>query len=180
MGTMPTTTTKSLLFASFLCVAVVATASFVQQPQGAKSRSTSMPDPSSFRIFNPDTMAKPVAGYSQVAEVTGGKVVYIAGQVAMDASGNLVGKEDFRAQAEQVFKNLDAAVRAAGGNFHDVIKLNYYCEASVDPALIPQVREVRDKYVNTQNPPTSTFVVVQRLVRPEWLIEVEAVAVVKR
>ena len=171
-------TTKSLLLGCFFCVAVLTTASFVQPSQKAKS--AAMPEPSNFRLFNPDTMAKPVAGYSQVGEVTGGKVVYIAGQVALDASGNLVGKDDFRAQAEQVFKNLDAAIRAAGGNFHDVIKLNYYCAAAVDPSLIPQIREVRDKYANTQNPPTSTFVVVQRLVRPEWLIEVEAVAVVKR
>lgn len=141
-----------------------------------------MPEASNFRLFNPDTIAKPAGGYgySQVGEVTGGKLVYISGQVAMDPSGNMVGKDDFRAQSEQVFKNLDAAVRAAGGDFHDVIKLNYYCAAAVDPSLIPQIREVRDKYINSQNPPTSTFVVVQRLVRPEWLIEVEAVAVVKR
>lgn len=133
-----------------------------------------------FRIFNPETMAKPTAGYSQVAEVTGGKIVYIAGQVAMDKSGNLVGKDDFRAQVQQVFENLKAAVEAAGGDFQSVIKLNYYCAESVDPALIPAVREIRDKYVNTSSPPTSTFVVVKRLVRPEWLIEVEAVAVVKK
>ena len=139
-----------------------------------------MPDQANFRLFNPDTMAKPAAGYSQVGEVTGGKVVYIAGQVALDASGNLVGKDDFRAQTEQIFKNLDSAVRATGGSFRDVVKLNYYCVDSVDPSAITQVREIRDKYVNTQNPPTSTFVVVRRLVRPEWLIEVEAVAVVKR
>jgi enamine deaminase RidA (YjgF/YER057c/UK114 family) len=93
---------------------------------------------------------------------------------------NFVGKDDFRAQVEQVFKNLKAAVEAARGNFHDVIKLNFYCVDSVDPSQIPLVREVRDKYVNTQNPPTSTFVVVRRLVRPEWLIEVEAVAIVNR
>jgi enamine deaminase RidA (YjgF/YER057c/UK114 family) len=71
-------------------------------------------------------------------------------------------------------------VQAAGGSFHDVIKLNYFCADNVDPAAIAQVREIRDKYANTQAPPTSTFVVVRRLVRPEWLIEVEAVAVVKR
>ena len=137
-----------------------------------------MPQATNFRIFNPDTMAKPTAGYSHVAVVTGGNLVYIAGQVALDASGNLVGKDDFRAQVEQVFKNLKAAVEAARGNFHDVIKLNFYCVDSVDPSQVPLVREVRDKYVNTQNPPTSTFVVVRRLVSPEWLIEVEAVAVV--
>jgi len=132
-----------------------------------------------FRIFNPETMAKPAAGYSHVAEVRGGKLVYIAGQVAIDRSGNPLGKDDFHAQVQQVFENLKAAVEAAGGNFNDVIKLNYYCAESVDPSQISVVREIRDKYVNTGNPPTSTFVFVKRLVRPEWQIEVEAVAVVK-
>ena len=60
-----------------------------------------------------------------------------------------------------------------------MIKLNYYCADTVDPAVhLPIVREIRDGYVNTGAPPVSTFVVVRRLVRPEWLIEVEAVAVV--
>ena len=132
------------------------------------------------RIFNPETMAKPTAGYSQVAEVSDGKIVFIAGQVAQDRNGNLVGKDDFRAQVQQVFENLKAAVDAAGGDFKNVVKLNYYCAESVDPSQITAVREIRDKYVNTANPPTSTFVVVKRLARPEWLIEVEAVAVVKK
>ena len=171
--------TRSTLPAALLCIALLTFASFVMQPQ-VTQRSDAIPDQPTFRLFNPDAMAKPVAGYSQVGEVTGGKLVYIAGQVAVDASGNLVGKDDFRAQAEQVFKNLDAAVRAAGGTFHDVIKLNYYCADTVDASAIAQVREIRDKYVNTESPPTSTFVVVRRLVRPEWLIEVEAVAIVKR
>jgi enamine deaminase RidA (YjgF/YER057c/UK114 family) len=170
---------NSILVVAISCIAALACASFVSGPQETK-RSAAMSDSSNFRLFNPEAMAKPVAGYSQVGEVTGGKVVYIAGQVALDASGNLVGKDDFRAQVEQVFKNLNLAVQAAGGSFHDVIKLNYYCADSVDPAEIAQVREIRDKYVNTQAPPASTFVVVRRLVRPEWLIEVEAVAVVKR
>jgi enamine deaminase RidA (YjgF/YER057c/UK114 family) len=133
-----------------------------------------------FRLFNPDTLAKPTAGYSQVAEVIDGKIVYIAGQVALDRSGNLVGEDDFRAQVQQVFENLKAAVEAAGGNFSNVIKLNYYCAENVDPSQFPAVREIRDKYVNTANPPASTFAVVKRLVRTEWLIEVEAVAVVKK
>jgi enamine deaminase RidA (YjgF/YER057c/UK114 family) len=132
-----------------------------------------------FRIFNPETIAKPT-GYSHVAEVNGGKIVYIAGQVALDKSGNLVGKDDFRAQVQQVFENLKAAVEAAGGDFNSVVKLNYYCAESVDPAQITVVREVRDKYVNTANPPVSTLVFVKRLVRPEWMIEVDAVAVVKK
>lgn len=151
-----------------------------QKEQTMGTQSAKLQSGKEFHIFNPETMAKPTAGYSQVAEVGDGKIVYIAGQVALDKSGNLVGKDDFRAQTEQVFENLKAAVEAAGGDFNSVIKLNYYCAASVDASQMTVVREVRDKYVNTANPPTSTFVFVQRLVRPEWLIEVEAVAVVKK
>ena len=144
------------------------------------NRSQTMKDAQPFRLSNPDTMFKPTAGYSQLAEVSDGKIVYIAGQVALDRSGNFVGKDDFRVQAQQVFDNLKAAVEAAGGDFHSVVKLNYYVADSVDPALIPAIREIRDKYVNTANPPTSTLVVVKRLVRPEWLVEVDAVAVVRK
>jgi len=170
------------VFYLFICVVLIAVALRAGNAgQGASKSDTAAAKANpAFRIFNPDTMAKPTVGYSQVAEVTDGKLVYIAGQVALDRAGNLVGKDDFRAQAQQVFENLKAAVEAAGGDFHSVIKLNYYCAESVDPALIPAVREIRDKYVNTANPPTSTFVVVKRLVRPEWMIEVDAVAVVKK
>lgn len=179
---MRTTVTKRILLASIFCIALFACASSVVRPQkqlSAESRNSMPAQTTNFRLFDPDTMAKPGAGYSQVAEVTGGKLVYIAGQVALDKSGAFIGKDDFPAQVEQVFKNLKAAVEAAGGDFNDVIKLNFYCAESVDPALIPRVRGIRDRYVNTQNPPASTFVVVHRLVRPEWLIEVEATAVVK-
>ncbi len=139
-----------------------------------------MPDSQHTTLFNPETMFSPTAGYSQVAEVRGGKLVYIAGQVPFDKSGHLVGQDDFLAQTEQVFRNLKAAVEAAGGQFSDVVKLNYFCVEAVDPALIPQVLKVRDQFVDTKNPPISTFVVVKRLVNPQWLIEIEAVAVVNR
>ena len=167
-------------FGVVLWLAVLQTSGAAQKTNPAKGKDDANVQARPFRIFNPDTMAKPMVGYSQVAEVTGGKIVYVAGQVALDHSGNLVGKDDFRAQVQQVFENLKAAVKATGGNFDSVIKLNYYCAESVDPSQISIVREVRDKYVNTANPPTSTFVVVKRLVRPEWLIEVDAVAVVKK
>ena len=102
----------------------------------------------------------------------------IAGQVAHDTAGNLVGENDFAAQVEQVFKNLDAAVRAAGGTFHDIVKINNYCVASIDPAQFAAFRTVRDRYVNTAAPPVSTFVFVSRLVRPGWLFEIDAMAVI--
>ena len=115
-----------------------------------------------------------------MAEIRRGKLIYIAGQVPFDKSGNLVGKDDFLAQAEQVFRNIKVAVEAAGGSFSDVGKLNYFCVETVDLSLLPQMLKVRDRFVDTKNPPASTFVVVKRLVRPDWLIEVEAVAAVNR
>ena len=129
-----------------------------------------------FELLVPNTMPKSV-GYSQVATVTGGTIVFVAGQVALDKSGNVVGKDDFRAQVQQVFENLKAAVEAAGGTFDDVIKLNSYV---LDLSHLPEFREVRDQYVNVNNPPTSTAVQVPRLFRPEFLVEIEAVAVVKK
>jgi 2-iminobutanoate/2-iminopropanoate deaminase len=108
--------------------------------------------------------------------VNGGTLVFIAGQVALGRSGSLVGKDDFRAQIQQVFENLNAAVQAAGGTFHDVIKLNSYF---VDFSHLPEFREIRDKYIDLENPPASTAVQIPRLFRPEFLVEVEAVAVVE-
>ncbi|MBM3649335.1 MAG: RidA family protein [Alphaproteobacteria bacterium] len=128
-------------------------------------------------LSNPKTLPPPT-GYSQIAEVTKGKIVLIAGQVAHDVAGNLVGANDFGAQVEQVFKNLDAAVRAAGGSFKDIVKINNYCVASVDAAEIATYREVRDRYFDMAAPPTSTFVYVSRLVQPDWLFEIDAMAVI--
>ena len=117
----------------------------------------------------------PAVGYSQAAVVTKGRFVYISGQVALDTSGNLVGSGDFRAQVKQTFENLRAALAANGATFNDVVKLNSYF---LDIKQAPAFREVRDQYVNVTNPPVSTAVEVRRLVREEWLIEVEAIAVV--
>jgi enamine deaminase RidA (YjgF/YER057c/UK114 family) len=114
-------------------------------------------------------------GYSQVVEVRGGRTLYIAGQLALDKEGNLVGAGDFRAQVEQVFANLKARLAEGNATFNDVVKLNYYITDATD--LVP-VREVRNRYINTEHPPASTLVVVKRLVREEYLIEVEAIAVV--
>ncbi|MFO1082083.1 MAG: RidA family protein [Reyranellaceae bacterium] len=129
------------------------------------------------KLSSPPTLPPPT-GYSQIAEVTKGKIVLIAGQVPHDADGKLVGENDFAAQVEQVFRNLDAAVRAAGGTFRDIVKINNYCVASVEPAQQAAFREVRDRYVDVANPPVSTFVFVSRLVRPGWLFETDAMAVI--
>jgi len=124
------------------------------------------------RIHNPPSIAPPT-GYSHVAEVRGGTLVFVAGQVALDAAGALVGPGDYRAQAEQVFRNLGAALTAAGATFRDVVKLTIYV---LDVAHLPEIREVRDRFVDPRRPPTSTAVQVSRLFRPDVLVEIDAVA----
>lgn len=116
----------------------------------------------------------PGNGYSHV--VTGpGRWVAIAGQVAFDADGNLVGEGDAAAQAQQVFANLERCLAAAGATFADVVKLNFYL---TDVAFLPAIRIARDKHIDTANPPASTAVQVVALFRPDLLLEIEAYAVV--
>jgi enamine deaminase RidA (YjgF/YER057c/UK114 family) len=132
---------------------------------------------SSKEFLNPKTLMAP-AGYSHIAKASGGTTVYLAGQVSTDASGKLIGEGDIEAQAEQVFKNLKAAVEAAGGTMADLVKMNVFLVAEVGADEVPKIRAVRERYVNTAHPPASTLVVVSRLARPGWLIEIEAIAVV--
>ena len=131
-----------------------------------------MTSPDHLQFLRPDTLA-PTPGYAHVVSVTGGQTINLAGQVALDAAGQLVGPGDFRAQALQVFENLKAALAAAGADFRHVVKLNMYV---LDRANLPALREVRDQYVNTEAPPASTLVVVQGLAQEDFLLEVEAIA----
>ena len=128
-------------------------------------------------IFSPATLPPPV-GYSHVAKVNKGTLIYLAGQVSSDASGKLVGEGNFEAQAEQVFRNLGLGLEAAGATMADIVKLNVYIVAEVDQAEVPKLRAIRDRHVDTAKPPASTLVFVTRLARPGWLIEIEAIAAI--
>ena len=128
-------------------------------------------------IFSPATLPPPV-GYSHIAKVNKGTLIYLAGQVSSDASGKLVGEGNFEAQAEQVFRNVRSAVEAAGGTMADIVKMNIYLVAEVGQDEVPKMRAVRDRYVDTAKPPASTLVFVTRLARPGWLIEIEAIAAI--
>jgi reactive intermediate/imine deaminase len=141
----------------------------------AKGNSKMTQVTNSLRFIKSDTLP-PSPGYSQAVEIRpGARVLYIAGQVAMDHSGKLVGEGDPRAQATQTFENLKAALQAGGASFDNVVKLNSYF---VDITQLTAFREVRDKYINLANPPASTAVEVKRLFREGFLIEIDAVAVV--
>ena len=132
--------------------------------------------PSNMRFMNPEAIAKP-GGYTHVVEVTGpGRVVYIAGQLGLKPDGKIAG--DFRAQCLQAFENLKAALAAVGATFNDVVKLNNYL---VDiPANLSIYREVRDRYVNTAQPPASTTVGVPALARADAHYEVEAIVMLAK
>ena len=125
------------------------------------------------RYLSPDTLPPPF-GYSQVVDAPASRVVYVSGQVPLDAAGELVGEGDFAAQARQVFENLTAALAAADATWDDVVKLNYFVR---DIGEVASLRAIRDEYVSTERPPASTLVEVSRLFRDEVLVEIEAVAV---
>ncbi len=124
---------------------------------------------------NPPDLSRPT-GYTHVVEATGPvKTIYISGQIAFDKTGNLVGAGDMKAQAEQVFANLETALKAAGATFSDVVKMNTYI---TDMSKAPAVREVRARYFGEVTP-ASTLVQVVALARPELMLEIEVIAAVR-
>ena len=129
--------------------------------------------PATARFLNPPSLSQPL-GYTHVVETRGGRTIYISGQVALDATGVVVGVANLHAQTEQVFKNLAAALAAVGASFEHVVKLTYFL---LDISQIAVVRAVRDQYIDARQPPASSAVEVRRLVRDELLIEIEAIAV---
>ena len=114
--------------------------------------------------------------YSHVVTVTGpGKTIYIAGQLARDAEGNIVGPGDMRAQLEQTFKNLDACLKAAGATWADVVKTNTFV---TDYQAFSQCSDVRMRYFGVASP-TSTTIQIGGLAQPEAMVEIEMIAVVE-
>ena len=105
------------------------------------------------------------------------KLVFVAGQVSYDRDGYPVGRDDMRAQAEQVFKSLNHALRAAGAGWGDVVKMNGYM-VRMSPDAVNVYREVRARYLDPKKLPASTLVGVERLVHDDLLLEVEVIAAV--
>lgn len=124
------------------------------------------------RQIQPDSVAQPVAEYAQAVEVEGGRTLYIAGQVAIDREGRLVGAGDIRAQARQVLSNIAAILEEAEGSMSDIVMLTTFLTDMDDYADFVAVRA---EFISPPYP-AATLVEVSSLVRPEWLVEVEAVA----
>lgn len=130
------------------------------------------------KVLQAAGVAKPISQYSNAVEVKGvGRLLFIAGQVAMDERGETVGKGDFTAQARQVFKNIGAILSGAGGNFENVVQFTTYLVNSRDIEKFWAVRSELFKQLYPKGGyPTNTLLVVDRLAKEEWLIEVEAIA----
>lgn len=153
---------KTVLFVTFAAAAGVG-AGLVAQSSGAARV---------IRFINPPALSTPGA-YTHLVEATGGKTLYLAGQVALDGDGNVVGQGDFRAQARQVFDNLQTVLAAGGATFDDVVKMNMFV---TDMGEIRALREIRAEFLGNTKP-ANTLVQVVRLAREDFLIEVEAIAV---
>jgi enamine deaminase RidA (YjgF/YER057c/UK114 family) len=127
---------------------------------------------------NPKELSKP-GEYSHTVSVEGSaKLVHVSGQVSWASDGSIVGKDDMRAQSEQVFKNLTAALKANGAGWGDVVKLNGYM-VNMNPEAVAAYREVRARFLKAGQFPASTLVGVTRLVQDDLLLEVEVVAAVE-
>jgi enamine deaminase RidA (YjgF/YER057c/UK114 family) len=124
---------------------------------------------------NPPELGVP-PGYSHVVEVRGGRIIFIAGQTALDRNGRVVGKGDFDRQAAQVFENLTIALQSAGCTAANLIKLTVLLRNMDD---LPAYREARNRFFATVTPPAApavTLIEVSRLYGPDFLIEIEAIA----
>jgi reactive intermediate/imine deaminase len=128
------------------------------------------------KVIHPQGLPKPMGPYSHCVVGDGTKFVFIAGQVALDENGALVGKGDIEAQTRQVLSNLKKALEAAGGTVADICKITIFVVA-LDKAAYGVIAQIRRELFGTEFP-ASTMVEVKSLASPDWLIEVEAYAVI--
>jgi reactive intermediate/imine deaminase len=125
------------------------------------------------KILNPEKVHRR-PNYNQGILVTPGKLLFIAGQTAVDAKGNIVGKDNIEAQAKQVYENIKAILDEAGGSFDDIVKTTIYI---TDIKNREGLHKIRKQYF-TGDQATSTLLVIKGLAREEFLMEVEAIAVI--
>jgi enamine deaminase RidA (YjgF/YER057c/UK114 family) len=131
--------------------------------------------PPEIRRINPPELGTP-PGYSQVVEVSSGRIIFIAGQTALDRAGNIVGKDDFAVQADQVFRNLGVALSASRCTAANLVKLTVFL---TDMTRLGLYREARNRFFATVTPPAApavTLVEVSKLYGAEFMIEIEAIA----
>ena len=129
------------------------------------------------KILNPDALGKPLGQYSHLTRVKASKFVFIAGQVAVDKAGGIVGVDDFDAQCVQTFANIEAALKSVGAGWGNIVQFTTYLVHSQDIAKFMKyrLREFPKMFSNGTYPP-NTLLMIDRLVQEGLLVEVQAVA----
>ena len=130
-------------------------------------------------VVTSDQAPRPIGAYSAGMAVTVGRLVYVAGQVALDADGTLVGPGNAAAQTKQIFTNIGHILAAAGANFNNVVEFTTYVvgRPSIQKFIDGRNEVYPDAYPNGDYPP-NTLLVVNGLVREDFLVEIKAVAAV--
>ena len=131
------------------------------------------------RIYNVPALGNPLGAYSHVTRVRAQEYLFIAGMLSTDKAGNIIGKNDFDAQAAQVFANVRLALESAGASWKNVVQFTTYL---VDAKLIEGFMAFRRRkfpamFAGAPYPP-NTLLIVDRLVREEFLIEVQTIAAI--
>jgi len=130
-------------------------------------------------IYSPDTLGKPLGQYSQITRVRASEYLFIAGQLAADREGNIIGVDDFDAQCTQVFRNIETALASAGAGWKNVVQFTTYLVHSQD---IPKFMAFRKREFPKMFPdgkyPPNTLLMVDRLVQEPFLVEVQPIAAI--
>ena len=130
-------------------------------------------------IYNPDELGAPMGQYTHVTRVKANEFLFIAGMLSGDANGNVVGEGDFDAQTAQVFRNIEAALKSAGASWGNVVQFTTYLVHSQDIAkfMAFRLREFPKMFPDGKYPP-NTLLVIDRLVKEQFLVEVQTIAAV--
>ena len=128
-------------------------------------------------IYNPEKLGSPLGLYKHMTRVKASEFLFLAGQLSVDNSGNIIGKNDFEEQMKQVFSNIREALRSAGTDFENVVKFTTFLKRDSDIGDFMRVRKILfSEFFKTRDFPPNTLLVVNRLVHESFLIEVETIA----
>ena len=135
--------------------------------------------PASINIYNPDALGAPLGQYTHVTRVRASEFLFIAGMLSSDRDGNVVGAGDFDAQCRQVFANLHAALESAGADWSNVVQFTTYLvhSQSIPDFMKFRVREF-PKFFGDRPYPPNTLLMVDRLVKEDFLVEVQTIAAI--
>lgn len=131
------------------------------------------------KIYNPDALGEPLGQYTHVTRVKASEHLYIAGMLSVNKKGDVIGKQDFDAQCVQVFSNIEAALRSAGADFSNVVQFTTYLvhSQSIPNFMKYRLREFPKLFPSLVYPP-NTLLMVDRLVKEDFLVEVQTIAAI--